>query len=332
MRLLEGRETGQDDMGVARGLVQSSCRPQIMQSRDGERLVELPRVGCADDGVARERDERLDLPWARSRDLLGEAGYRKLSEHFGCAAHAAVPAPEFEAARELRVGQAHERPRDRVREHHPSGLVEVAGEDIHHVDEPGRQRPELLITSADSPVHRGGGRGRDLARQAANSCRPESGTWRPRPRAGSPRTSALRPQPHSSRLRGARVSTSPFGKQHLHDRHQQRCVGPRLDRNPLVRMIHRTRAPRIYDHHLAAACAYGIHAAQDVGGGRAGSPGKRADWRPSRRSSRCDRCRAPECATCPRTGARPRRSSATGRRCPPNRCSVCPDIATYAAM
>src|SRR5215208_374673 len=55
-----------------------------------------------------------------------------------------------------------------LREHHPTRAVEVAGDRVQHVDEPARERPELLRAGPDPAVNACALRAGELARDPAD--------------------------------------------------------------------------------------------------------------------------------------------------------------------
>ena len=103
------------------------------------------------------------------------------------AAHAGVPAADLEALALPRRPAGVRRAGRRPREHRPAGAVEVPGQHVEHVDEPARQRPELLGAGPDPPVDRRASRRRPARAPCAGSRRPRSRTPRRRPRARSRR-------------------------------------------------------------------------------------------------------------------------------------------------
>ena len=127
------------------GLVEPEVdRDHRVQRR--QRLVELVSGGRGQHRVARDGDQRLDLTLARCRDLLGQARHRHLAENFlGAADPGAVSAELGCAVLQARDRLHGDRPRRRQREHAAAGGVEVAGEDVDHVDEPAGQAAEFLI-------------------------------------------------------------------------------------------------------------------------------------------------------------------------------------------
>ena len=62
----------------------------------------------------------------------------------------------------------------RAREHRAAGAVEVAGQDVEHVDQPGGERAELLRRRADAAVDRGRARRRRARAPCAGSRRRRS--------------------------------------------------------------------------------------------------------------------------------------------------------------
>ena len=128
-----------------------------------QRRVEAGAVGRRQHRVAGDRDQRADPALAGGVDLLGQAGDRELAEQLGEPADAAGEAAEARAAappgRARGVGGARRGGGNIA----PPGRVEVAGEDVDHVDQPAGQRAELLGAGADPAVH-GGASARRRAR------------------------------------------------------------------------------------------------------------------------------------------------------------------------
>ena len=135
-------------------------------------------VRRAEHGVAGDGHEAADPPGARRVDLLGERGRGKLAVDLGQAADAAREAAEADAA--SRAGDAGRVPRAgrRLREHRAALAIEVAGQHVEHVDEPARERAELLRAGADASVDRGALRGREIAGDAADDVGREAGQSR----------------------------------------------------------------------------------------------------------------------------------------------------------
>ncbi len=263
MGLLQRREAGQDHVGVARGLVQA-----VVQADHGVELgkrgVEAVALRRREHRVAGDGDEPLELALAGRRDLLGQARDRHLPQHLGRAAHAALPAVEREALGELRRAQAGERPGQGLGEHGPALAVEVAGERVHHVDQPGGQRAELLVAGADAAVDGGPLRRGQLARQPADGL----GRNRAEPghRFGCELAGELA-QLVDARDAALQVAErdETLVEENLHPRHQQRGVGAGPDRDPLVGALGGAGAAGIDDHHLSPALADGAEAAEHVG-------------------------------------------------------------------
>src|SRR5690606_15314360 len=159
---VHGRE---DHAGMAGGLVEIRVNADH-EVEPGERLVEAGAVRCGECGVAGDGDERPNLARPRGGDLLGEHHHGEFALDLGHPAHAAVPAAGAEAA-VLRVpyrclvgGE---------REHHPTRAVQVSGEDVDDVDQPGRQGAKLHSGGAEPAVHRGGWRAGDLSSQSTDA-------------------------------------------------------------------------------------------------------------------------------------------------------------------
>ena len=93
--LLHRAGWGQDDVGVARRLVQVDVHADHeLQLR--QCLVQLLRVRRRQHGVAGETDETAHRVLARGRDLLGEDRHRVLTHCLGLVADTAVPAADAE--------------------------------------------------------------------------------------------------------------------------------------------------------------------------------------------------------------------------------------------
>src|SRR5437660_11488358 len=141
-----------------------------------------------------------------------------------CLAHAARPSPEADPLappwRAARVGA----PARGLREHGAPDLVELPGEDVDDVDEPARERAELLRAGADTRVDGRAARAGELAREATDdlgvdpTARSDGlGSERASERldlldAGDVRRE--RPQPHQ-----------PLGEEGVHDAEEQARVG-----------------------------------------------------------------------------------------------------------
>ena len=167
VRAVERRGRGQDHVRVPGGLVDVDVDAHH-QVDVLERAAHAAGVGSAHDGVSGEREERAHLTVARRVDLLGEARDGQLADCLRQAADAGAPAGHAHAlalARSAaRVGGAG----SGLREHRAARPVEVAGHDVEHVDEPARERPELLGAGADPPVDGGAVGAGQLARHAAD--------------------------------------------------------------------------------------------------------------------------------------------------------------------
>ncbi len=104
VRALERGRAGQDDVGVAARLVDVDVQADE-QVEPVERGLKPVGVRRRQAGVAAEREERLDLAFARCLDLVRERDDGQLAERLGQAPHAARPAAGSEAAgRRVRIG------------------------------------------------------------------------------------------------------------------------------------------------------------------------------------------------------------------------------------
>ena len=218
-------------------------------------------MGAEKHGVAGEGDESAHLPLARGLDLVGEGGHGILAAELGQAAHAAPALVEVPALAEA-VGQGQQS--TRVREHGAPGPVEVAGDDVEHVDEPARERPELLGRGAHAAVGHGGGRrgegageGADVGGGEARGRRHRFG-WQGVDQASH----VLEPVGEAPRRRpGAHAA---LGEEHLEQGQQQQRVGARADGQVLVGQGRGLGAPRVHHHEAPAARAQGLEPPLDA--------------------------------------------------------------------
>ena len=143
------------------------------------------RSGVLSDRVAGDRDQRADLALARaSRSPRRGTATGSSPKHLRQAAHAALPAAEL--ARPCRcpgVPRRVRRARGGLREHRAARAVEVAGQHVEHVDEPARERAELLRAGADAAVD-GGALGARPARARCAGSRRRRCRRRPRRASG----------------------------------------------------------------------------------------------------------------------------------------------------
>ena len=152
-----------------------------------------------------------------------------------------------------------------VGEHGAARPVEVAGEHVEHVDEPGCERAVRGRVGADAPVDdRRRGRG-ELARErqhrlcgdAGERCHPLGGE------AGHRRLDEV--DPGRRGRRAARVLTRPSREECLRDPREQRRIRARTDRHVEVGPLGRPRPSRVDDDDAAAAAADRLEAAGPVG-------------------------------------------------------------------
>ena len=133
-----------------------------------QRLRKTVAVRRREHRVAADRDQRADLALAGGFDLLSKAVDGKLAEHFAAAFGARRPAVDLHSAAAARLALRVWRAGRRLREHHSTGAVEVAGQRVDHVDQPARDGAEGLRCRADPAVDGGARRGRQLARDPAD--------------------------------------------------------------------------------------------------------------------------------------------------------------------
>ncbi len=168
------------------------------------------------------------------------------------AAHPAVPAADGEAAARARLAASRRPTGHRRGEHRSTGPVEVAAEDVHHVDQPRRRRAELGRGGADASVHRCGRRGGDLAGEPADRLCGDA--RRIRGEFGRERPECRRKFVESGDVPGDVVAGigEPLVDHRVRDRGEQQRIGPRTDRDPLVGLLRGARQAGI-DHDQPAS-------------------------------------------------------------------------------
>jgi hypothetical protein len=240
-----GQPGGGVDVGIDRD-------PELEAADRGGQRVD---AGRRHQRVARDRDQRAHA----AAQLVGQRRHRQLAEHLRQAAGAAV-APEGRVALlAMATGQ-----RRRRRPHRAAGAIEVAGQDVHQVDRPARQRPELLTGRADAAVAGRGRRRRVVVGQAPDRRRVEPDPRR-HPLGREPRRDRLdlgqavdvvgrRAQPHQ-----------PVGAKDVDHRQEQRGVAARPDRVVLVGQGRGLGPPGIDHDQLAAARADRLQPGLHVG-------------------------------------------------------------------
>ncbi len=265
MGLLQCREPRQHHVGVAGGLVQVVVDADH-RLEPAERRVEARRLWSAQRRVAGHGHQRPQLPLTRRVHLLGQARQRVLAQHLGDAPHPTA-GPVDEALLEVGRGDGGHRLHQRGGEHHAAGPVEVAGEHVHHVEQPRRQGAELLRARADAPVDRGARRGRHLPGHAADGVGGDA-TGRRHPLGGE--GGGQGPDlVHAVDDVGQRPEVRQvLGEQGLDHGRQQRGVGARPDGHPLVGPVRGAGATGIDHDHLAAPRTDGVDLAQHVGAGQ----------------------------------------------------------------
>src|SRR5690606_2611882 len=170
VRALRGRRRGQDDVRVARGLVEVRVDGDH-EVEGGQGLVEPVAVGCGQYGVGRHGDQGAHgrALVGRGVDLLGEGGQGQFALGLGVAADPGVPPAEGEAA--AGAGWARGPVGGGLREQGTAGPVEVAGEGVEHVDEPAGQGAVRDGAAADAGVDGGGGGGGELPGEGGDGVR-----------------------------------------------------------------------------------------------------------------------------------------------------------------
>ena len=150
--LLEEGEARQDDVGVAGGLV------EVVVDADhgveqGEGGVEPGGIGRGEHRVPGDGDQPPHPALAGRLDLLGEARQRGLAQDLRRPTDPGPPPGR--AQRPAPPGGGGDGGDGRSGEQRAALHPEVAREHVHHLDQPGGQRAELLVAQADAAVDDG---------------------------------------------------------------------------------------------------------------------------------------------------------------------------------
>ena len=259
----ERRERRQDDVRVARGLVEVDIEAHHQRERF-ECLRDPRTVRCREYGVTRDGEHRAHLARARGLDLLGEASDRQLAEHLRRARHTATPPARGHALPLARRARGVRRERRRFREHRAARLVEVPGQRVDHVDEPRRERAVLLRARADAAVEGRALAGSELVRELADGRRIDPAARRREIRREvRHRRAHLVDADHV--LREAPELDQPVGEQGVHDREQEKYIPARPDRHVAIGELRGLGGPRIDHDQLPAARLHRLRLAAKVG-------------------------------------------------------------------
>ena len=240
-----------------------------MKSRDASARSSRPESGVESTGLPATVISARIWPSPGVSISSASADDRELAEELGQPAHPAVPATEAhappDAGRRAGLRGAGVRAPGRGQGEHRATLpVEVARERVHHVDEPRRERAELLGAGADPPVHRGPLGGREVARDAPDRLGVDAADGRDdlgREVARQPRDLV---EPVDVPV-GVAELHEPFGDERVHEPEQEVRVGARADEEVLVRLLRGLRAARVDDDEPAAARADRAQPSGDVG-------------------------------------------------------------------
>ena len=257
---LEGCRRGEDDVGEAGGLVQVDV--------DGDHEVEaLERAGQAfavgrgEHRVARDGHQRADALVATSVDLLGESRGGQLARELRQPTHARSPAPVVVARTSPGLVPG---ARGGAREHGAPRAVQVPGEDVHDVDEPARQGPELLGAGADTAIADSALRGGELAGERAGGIGRDPGGVRHLLRSKVARQLAQRLDPAAQCLETSQ-GDEPLLEEGVDESEEQKRVGAGPDEEVAVRDPGSLAAARMHDHERPAPLAQRTQAARHVG-------------------------------------------------------------------
>ena len=140
----------------------------------------------------------------------------------------------------------------------------MRGQDVDHVDQPARERSELLVTQPDATVeHAALGIGklvREPARAVGRDTRRRGDTL------GRPlRDEVAEPVDALDQIGDRSEIDQVVGEEHVHDREQERRVGAGRDGQPLARAVCCAGAARIDHDDLATARLYRVDLAHEIG-------------------------------------------------------------------
>ena len=279
----------------------------------GQQAFEAPGVRGRQGRVAGDRQQRSHLPLAGRLHLVGERRDGELAERLRQPAHPAVPPSRLEGPRRpplLLVGG--------MREHRAAGPVEIPGQDVEHVDEPGSERPVRGRMGADPAVDHRGRRRCELAGERAHGVGRHAGERRDAlgREAGHRRFDELDPRDDIGQC--ARVGEA-LGEEHAGDAREQRGVRSGANRHVQVGVLGRPRPARIDDDDPATTPPDRLEPAGPVGCGRQAAVRLERVGAEQQRGGRCGRCRVRGSRAGGRRRGRRRRASASGRRSRPSR-------------
>jgi hypothetical protein len=194
--------------------------------------------------------ERVNLPRTRREQLVGEGGDRKLPRELRQPAHAALPP----AQPERRHHAARHRIERRGREHGAARAVEVAGDEVHELDQPVTRHAVRLDRGSHAAVD-GGARGR---RQLPGEPLDRGGR-EPRRVRHPPRRKGADRLRHDLEPVGERRQPTrrgePLLEEHVQDRREQQRIRARPDEQVLVGEPRGLGPARVHDRESSTAGA-----------------------------------------------------------------------------
>ncbi|EGY01890.1 hypothetical protein AZA_07438 [Nitrospirillum viridazoti Y2] len=248
--VLEGRDAGQDDVGMAGRLVQVDVDTdhQVQLVQGARQSV---TVGGGQDGVAGHGEQGPHLALAGRLDLLRQASHRQFTEHlrrvrYAGAAAAQRHAPPL-AARPHRVGGEG----GGLGEHRPARRIQIAGQDVDGVHQPTGQGAEFLSAGADAAVQHRRLLRCQIPRQGPDGIGRDGGVGGgPFRGEGGDGGAQLLHARHM--VRQPAQPHQVFIEQGVHQGRQQKDVAARADEMMLIGQGRRLRPPWV-DHHQPAA-------------------------------------------------------------------------------
>ena len=173
MHILQRREAGQDDVGVAAGLVEVNVQTQHEGQR-AQRLGDARSLGSGKHRVGAYANQGLDLAGAGCFNFLGQTGDREFTKHFRRLRYATVASAGNHAAPLARRAAGVHRKGCRFGKHGTAFTIQVACQYIEHIDQPAVDGAKALGAGAYASVHHGALGLRQFARNAALGCRSDA--------------------------------------------------------------------------------------------------------------------------------------------------------------
>ena len=265
MHILQRREAGQDDVGMAAGFVEVNVQTEHERQR-AQRLGNARPLGRGEHRVGAYANQGLDLARAGRFNFFGQTGDGKFAKHFRRLRYAAVAPAGNHAAPLARRAAGIDRKGRRFGKHGATFTVQVACKDIEHIDQPTIHRAKALGASAYAAIDHGALGLRQFACKLALACRSDAAGGC---HAFGAEVAHGRTQGIEARKVGLQVAQSQqiFCKQGMHQTEQKEGIASGLDRQVQVRLRCCFGAARVDHHDAPAALAHRARFASVIGHG-----------------------------------------------------------------